>query len=234
MAFLSMLLIIVANTQFAPVDAATAATITVSGTSNGISSSYIGANGDMGYDNATLKDMGFNTWRIWNDITVFEPVNDTSYGALSPADIKANVNAVPWDIWDKNMGPRRSFFGQTKADGVKLMLALRNTGVNHSASWMANPLRTTADNNEWWEHVFATIYWLNVRNDYQVDDFEVFNEPDNNGQGWGGTEADYLIGLWTIFSQKRICPKPKQKIRQREKSVYRDTFPDRLTINSCG
>ncbi len=192
MAFLSMLLTIFANTQFAPVDAATATTITVSGTSNGKSTQYIGANGDMGYDSATLKDIGFNTWRIWNDITVFEPENDTSYGALSPADIKANVNVIPWDVWDKNMGPRLSFFEQTKTDGVKLMLALRNTGVDHSASWMSNPLRTSADNNEWWEHVFATVYWLNVRNDYHIDDFEVFNEPDNSGQGWKGTEADYL------------------------------------------
>ena len=192
MAFLSMALIIVVNTQFAPVNAATSATISVSGTSNSISSKYIGANGDMGYKSDTLKDIGFNTWRIWNDITVFEPLNDTSYGALSPADIKANVNVIPWDIWDKNMGLRRSFFAQTKADGVKLMLSLRNTGVDHSASWMANPLKSSADNNEWWEHVFATVYWLNVRNDYHIDDFEVFNEPDNSGQGWKGTEADYL------------------------------------------
>ena len=43
-----------------------------------------------------------------------------------------------------------------------------------------------------WGHVFATVYWLNVRNDYRVDDFEVHNEPNNRGQGWGGTEADYF------------------------------------------
>lgn len=110
MAFLSMLVVIIVNIQFAPVGAASTTTITVSGTSNGKNTQYIGANGDMGYDSTTLKDIGFNTWRIWNDITVFEPENDTSYGALTPDDIKANVNAVPWDIWDKNMVRAAAFF----------------------------------------------------------------------------------------------------------------------------
>jgi hypothetical protein len=35
------------------------------------------------------------------------------------------------------------------------------------------------------------VYWLNVRNDYRVDDFEIHNEPDNAGQGWRGTRAEY-------------------------------------------
>ena len=189
-ALFTMLLVLVVNAQLRPADAADP-TITVSGTSNGTSTQYIGANGDMNYDSSTLQDVGFNTWRIWNDITVFEPNNDTSYGSLSPDDIKSNVNVIPWKTWDTNMSQYK-IYDQTKKDGVKLVISLRNTGIDHSASWMANPLRTTADNNEWWEHVFATVYWLNVRNDYHVDDFEVFNEPDNNGQGWKGTEADYL------------------------------------------
>jgi hypothetical protein len=187
-----MLLILVANTHFAPVYAATKATIIVRGTSMGVSTRYIGANGIMEYDSTTLHNIGFNTWRVWNDITIFEPTNDTTYGALSPAAIKANVNVIPWNVWDSRMGKYRSFFAQTQADGVKLVLALRNTGDNHSASWMANPPRTTADWNEWWEHVFATVYWLNVRHEYHVNDFEIFNEPNRSDQGWKGTEADYL------------------------------------------
>jgi Glycosyl hydrolase catalytic core len=55
-----------------------------------------------------------------------------------------------------------------------------------------NPPRTEADWNEWWEHVFATVYWLNVRHDFGVDDFEIHNEPDNRSQGWGGSQADYF------------------------------------------
>ena len=189
----SMLLTLIATTRVALVQALTPATIKVSGTSMGVSTSYIGANGGMNYDSTTLHNIGFNTWRLWNDMTVFEPVNDTtSYGKLSPAAIKANINVIPWRVWDSHMGQYRKFFAQTQVDGVKLMLALRNTGDNHSASWMANPPKTTADWNEWWEHVFATVYWLNVRNHYQVDDFEIFNEPSNKGQGWKGTEAEYL------------------------------------------
>jgi hypothetical protein len=35
------------------------------------------------------------------------------------------------------------------------------------------------------------VYWLNVRNDYPVNDFEVHNEPNNATEGWGGTINDY-------------------------------------------
>jgi hypothetical protein len=51
------------------------------------------------------------------------------------------------------------------------------------------------DKNEWWEHVFATVYWVNVRNDpsLEVHDWQVLNEPDSGrGQGWGGTLQDYI------------------------------------------
>jgi hypothetical protein len=57
---------------------------------------------------------------------------------------------------------------------------------------MAAVPRTEQDWNEWWEYVFAIAYWLNVRNDYRVDDYEVLNEPDNAPQqGWLGTRQEY-------------------------------------------
>jgi hypothetical protein len=79
-----------------------------------------------------------------------------------------------------------------KAAGIRPVLTIRNRDNNGNPPWSPNPPVTAADWNEWWEHVFATVYWLNVRNDYRVDDFEVHNEPNNRGQGWGGTEADYF------------------------------------------
>ncbi|RUS14051.1 glycoside hydrolase superfamily [Endogone sp. FLAS-F59071] len=88
------------------------------------------------------------------------------------------------------MGNHRSFFDQLKADKVKLYLSMRD--ICWGCQWLTKPPQSDADWNEWWEHVFAEIYWLNVRNDYQFDFFEIFNEPDNSGQGWGGTEAEYL------------------------------------------
>jgi hypothetical protein len=41
--------------------------------------------------------------------------------------------------------------------------------------------------------VFATAYWANVLHDLDVHDWQVHNEPDNSGQGWNGTLADYLV-----------------------------------------
>ncbi|NJM63444.1 MAG: hypothetical protein HC849_30005, partial [Oscillatoriales cyanobacterium RU_3_3] len=40
-----------------------------------------------------------------------------------------------------------------------------SVGIRSWALQTESP-RTEADWNEWWEHVFATVYWLNVRNDY--------------------------------------------------------------------
>ena len=74
------------------------------------------------------------------------------------------------------------------------MVTIRNVDSVWNPSWalQLNPPRTKEDWNEWWEHVFATVYWLNVRNDYRVDDWEILNEPDYRLMGWGGTMADYF------------------------------------------
>ena len=87
----------------------------------------------------------------------------------------------------------RTIFSALQTAGIRPILTLRNVDNNANPAWAAqlNPPNTTAAWNEWWEHVFATVYWLNVRNNYHVDDFEVHNEPDNSGQGWAGTLTDY-------------------------------------------
>ncbi|RUS15937.1 glycoside hydrolase superfamily [Endogone sp. FLAS-F59071] len=167
--------------------------IVVNGNLLGNSIEYSGVNGQMSYNSTQLDDVGFNSWRIWDDLNDFESQDD--------------------NVWDNSMGNHRSFFDQLKADNVELYLSMRNTCWG--CQWLTKPPQSDADWNEWWEHVFAEIYWLNVRNDYQFDFFEVgirssiihawvkvlthicancqiFNEPDNSGQGWGGTEAQYL------------------------------------------
>ena len=77
--------------------------------------------------------------------------------------------------------------------GVRVVMTLRNVDNNKNPAWAAqlNPPNTTAGQNEWWEHAFATVYELDVRNNYGIDDWEIHNEPDNSGQGWAGTLADY-------------------------------------------
>ncbi len=61
---------------------------------------------------------------------------------------------------------------------------------------------TAEDWNEWWEHVFATVYWVNVRNGLEVHDWQVHNEPDSIKQGWGGTLQDYI--LFTRYTRDAI------------------------------
>jgi hypothetical protein len=72
---------------------------------------------------------------------------------------------------------------------------MRHVNPSHLPEWAdtnLNPPDSTDDWNEWWEHVFATVYWINVRNDLGVHDWQVHNEPNRSGQGWNGTLADYV------------------------------------------
>lgn len=196
-----------------PVQAATA-TITVSGTQWGVSTAFIGATeGNVRFAITDLQDCGLNTYRIYGGMSRWEAQDDDGvYGSPSVAEIKANPGVINWAWWDNVMtnppdnsdywwsgtpgttwqGNARTIFNDLKTAGVRPVLTIRNVDNNDKPAWAPNPPTTAADWNEWWEHVFATVYWLNVRNDYRVDDFEVHNEPNNGGQGWGGTEADYF------------------------------------------
>jgi hypothetical protein len=195
---------------------AASATITVSGTPWGTSTCYIGATeGNVRFNIADLQEAGINTYRVYGGMSRWEAQDDDGvFGSPTIAEIKANPGVISWTWWDNVMttpqdnsdywwsgtpgttwqGNARTIFQGLKDAGVRPVLTLRNVDNNDKPAWAAqlNPPNTTAGWNEWWEHVFATVYWLNVRNDYRVDDFEVHNEPNNSGQGWGGTEADYF------------------------------------------
>ena len=174
---------------------------------------HIGATeGNVRFDVADLQDAGINTYRIYGGMSRWEWEDDDGvYGTPTIDEIKADANVIDWTWWDNAMttppngsdywwsgdgglwqGNARTIFAGLKATGIRPVLTIRNRDNNGNPPWSPNPPVTAADWNEWWEHVFATAYWLNVRNDYRVDDFEVHNEPNNRGQGWGGTEADYF------------------------------------------
>jgi hypothetical protein len=197
---------------------ATAATISVSGSQFGVSTCYIGANeGNVRFSTADMTDLGINTFRIYGSLPRWEwqdpyPV----YGEPTIDQIKADPGVISWAWWDDAMtnppggsdywwsmgstlwqGNARTIFGSLQAAGIRPVLVLRNVdnvtvnGVFQPA-WAPNPPVTAADQNVWWGHVFSVVYWLNVRNNYNVNDFEVHNEPDNRMQGWGGTEQQYM------------------------------------------
>ena len=190
--------------------------IVIPTTPQGISTQYIGAvEGNVGFDLADLQDLGINTYRIYGGMSRWEAKDDDGkYGWPSITEIKANPDLVNWDWWDTVMtyppdgsdywwsgnpdevwqGSARTIFSSLKQANIRPVVTIRNVDNGWLPDWalQLNPPRTEADWNEWWEHVFATVYWLNVRNDYQVDDFEIHNEPNHRPQGWGGNQADYF------------------------------------------
>jgi hypothetical protein len=196
---------------------APAATISVAGTRWGTSTCYIGAvEGNTRFNIEDLREAGINTYRILGGMARWEPRDDDGvFGAPSIADIKQNPEVINWSWWDQAMtkppggsdyhwtnaahvwqGSASDMFRDLRAARIRTVLTLRNMDNHGNPAWARtylNPPTTKAARNEWWEHVFATVYWLNVRHDYGVDDFQIHNEPDsNNGdQGWRGTRAEY-------------------------------------------
>jgi hypothetical protein len=192
---------------------AASSTITVSGTQWGVSTAYIGATeGNVRFDTADMTDLGINTYRVYGGMSRWEQQNPYStYGTPSIDQIKADPNVINWTWWDNAMtsppngsdywwsngpvlwqGNARTIFANLQSAGIKPVLTVRNRDNNGNPAWAPNPPTTTNDWNVWWGHVFSTVYWLNVRNNYNVNDFEIHNEPNNSGQGWGGTEAQYF------------------------------------------
>ena len=165
-------------------------TITVSGTPWGMSTCYIGATeGNVRFDIADLQEAGITTYRIYGGMHRWEWQDDDGvYGAPTIAEIKANPNVINWTWWDTAMtdpphgsdywwsgkdhvwqGNARTIFRALQAAGIRPVLTLRNVDNYGNPAWAQrlNPPRSPEDWNEWWEHVFATVYWLNVRNNYR-------------------------------------------------------------------
>ena len=189
------------------------ATLRVAGTQWGVSTCSIGATeGSSRFSLSDLQDLGINTYRIYGGMARWEAHDDSpTYGLPTIAQMKQNPNVINWSRWDSVMtnppngsdywwdpkqpewhGNARTLFSTLDAAHIRILLAFRNQDDQHNPAWIANPPTTTSDWNEWWEHVFATVYWLNVRNQYHVYDFEIGNEPNIPAQGWRGTQAQYF------------------------------------------
>jgi hypothetical protein len=190
-----------------------AATLTVNGNQWGQSTCYIGAvEGSSRFNIADLEDLGINTYRIFGGMPRWEPQDDDGkYGSPSIDQIKADPNIINWAWWDKIMtnppqgsdywwdpklprwqGSASTLFSLLQKYHIRTVITLRNQDDQHRPSWAPNPPTTSADWNEWWEHVFALVYWLNVRNHYDINDFEVHNEPNIHDQGWLGNKSQYF------------------------------------------
>jgi hypothetical protein len=191
-------------------------TIKVCGEPWGVSTRYIGADrGVTRFDIGDIKDLGINTYRFYEGhMYAWEWEDDDGiFGSPTIDEIKADPDVVNWEWWDNAFthppegspfwyatnpgdgwqGNWRQIFASLRDAHVKPMVSLRVQNATLDPDWATplNPPNTPEGRNEWWEHVFACVYWLNVRNDYRVDDWELGNEPNHDGQGWLGTEDDY-------------------------------------------
>ncbi len=180
------------------------ATLSVAGTQWGVSTCYLGAvEGSSRFNIADLQNLGINTYHLYGGMSRWEAQDDSgTYGVPTINQIKADPNVINWKWWDNVMtnpplgsdyswspaiprwnGNARTLFSALKAAHIRVIISLRNQDDQGEPKWVNNPPTTAADWNEWWEHVFATVYWLNVRNDYDVNDFEISNEPNISQQG---------------------------------------------------
>jgi hypothetical protein len=188
-------------------------TLTASGTQWGVTSQYLGANeGSSQFNINDLVDLGIDTYRIYGGMSRWEPTDaEATYGSPTIAQIEADPTVINWAYfdniftnppggsdysWSASTGippiNAATIMSQLNSHNITPIVVLRNRDNNGNPAWSPNPPVTAADWNVWFEHVFATVYWFNVRNNYVVDNWEVHNEPNNSGQGWGGTESQYM------------------------------------------
>jgi len=206
-------------------------TITVSGMPWGTSTCYIGATeGNVRFDVADLQEAGITTYRIYGGMSRWEWEDDDGiYGLPTIADIQANPEVINWTWWDNAMttppqgsdywwssqsnvwqGNAATIVGALEAANIRPVLTRRNVDNFGNPAWAPslNPPTSTDDLNEWWAHVFATVYWLNVRHDYRVDDFEVHNEPNSARQGWGASLRTIMRSSTRPTMPSATCTRP--------------------------
>jgi hypothetical protein len=208
--------------------AATALTVKVSKPSSGRSIRYIGVNYGSALPQVNdLRELGVTSYRLLGGMARFEPADDDGkYGLPTISDMKRTLSSNPSRVgnfvnlaaFDRNMaGMGVALKTLYKVPGMEPLMILRNSEPRGGAPfWMPRmnttgtgcktasgqtivwPQFTQADWNEWWQHVFAVVYWINVRNGSQmrVDRWAVHNEPNQQSstvsQGWCGTTEQYL------------------------------------------
>lgn len=194
----------------------TGVAVTVHDSIQGTSPSYLGGNEGGAFRAADLTDSGAGLYRIWTTMGELEYYDDdwvnagypgwpaypsSYYGRPTISQIKGDVNLVPWSVWDDaftrgrwtSAVPFDEVLNGCLAAGAEPLLVLRTRGPGDTWwDWMPTAPDGVAFWDEWWEYCFTVAYWCNVRNSYGVCHFQVHNEPDLTGQGWTGTQAEYV------------------------------------------
>lgn len=150
---------------------------------------------------ADLVDCKMNSVRLYCDMSRIEPTDDDGvYGSPTIAQIKANPGIIPWSVWDARINDASlwgtgvslgQIFADCAANGIQPLICIRTSDINMLPAWAPQPPFDDADRNEVWEFCFALAYWCNVRHNYGFIEWQSFNEPDRDSQGWIGTDDEY-------------------------------------------
>jgi hypothetical protein len=193
----------------------------VSGSPWGKSTKYMGVNGYASVKPEVWDDLGFNTYRISVRMDRFEPEDDNPpYGSPSIEQIKAAktetelAKLIDWSKWDSNFGTGsrgvnivmtyKKQFAYLAQRSIRALLHVRTRNPKRP-QWAPMPPFDQKDRAEIWEYCFSVAYWINVRNDFGVDDYEVGNEPDHPDNGWVHSEEDYLVYMQLMKDALEYC-----------------------------
>ncbi len=191
--------------------AQTAATVTVSGTQAGVSTRYMGIQGNGRETFTAATDLGINTWRYFMGMDNFEPVDDkpgegfpttNQLKAASINEILNTNNLINWDAYEAILAADRGDnqthnlrFQYFKDNGIRVMANIRpqHKGSPAWAPDFAPPTVSQADRDEWWQFVYAMVLLFNKKHDYRVDDWELGNEPNLASEGFDGNLDTYYL-----------------------------------------
>src|SRR5215469_10756018 len=139
-------------------------TLTVSGTQEGVTSAFLGANeGSSQFNVNDLVDLGINSYRIYGGMSRWEPTNaESTYGSPTIAQIEANPAVINWAFFDNIFtnppaGSDYSWSASTgippvsaatiisdlNASNITPIVVLRNVDNNGHPFWAPNPPTTT-------------------------------------------------------------------------------------------
>lgn len=207
-------------------------TITAENTVLGQTTTFIGATEAGTFFVDDLTDLGINVYRMWTKMNELEPWDDDyassdtrceNIGTPDIASIKADqpngfVNTIPWDFWDNAFQNQLWWSGNSREDVIQhcvdnditpvmVLRPVDDEGYPDRCSGNWAPRSSVDDGflDEWWEHVFAIAYWLNVRHSYGVTHFQVLNEPDIPDQGWDGTQSEYVQLVETAYDAVKLA-----------------------------
>ncbi|HEV2294397.1 MAG TPA: DNRLRE domain-containing protein [Tepidisphaeraceae bacterium] len=192
---------------------ATSGTVSVSQTHVGITPLHVGYN--MGHylpgsnTSAWVDYSGVNGFRVWASPGDYEPSGDWGSGvdtlaqfAARKAAVSANPEGngyIPWASYHQNF-ENRIQSGRNKVNLNYILGELHEREIAPIMQITRSPKTINGDGNvawadrwEQWQHFYAMAY--HAAKNYDVERYQMYNEPDQSSTSAQRTPQDWLVGL---------------------------------------